>query len=314
MKDLICIFACLFIKLSGMEAQHYDTSYVELPDARIHTVLSLPDQHEQGFLALIVAGSGPTDMDGNNAFMKNNSLRLLSDALVDQGIATLRFDKRMVGKSSSGILREEDLSMETYRGDLVRLINHFREKGWSRIVLIGHSEGALTGMAAALQTEVYAFVSLAGPGRSVDELLLDQLRTRLPEGLYRESEQIISSLNEGVLVDSVSPLLVSVFRPSVQPYLISCFNYEPAELISGLNCPVLIVQGDKDLQVSENEAVILADAVGADPIIVPGMNHVLKRIEGGRAQNISSYSNPAMPIHPRLVFVLKDFISRIPKE
>jgi fermentation-respiration switch protein FrsA (DUF1100 family) len=101
-----------------------------------------------------------------------------------------------------------------------------------------------------------------------------------------------------------------LFRPSVQPYLISYFKYDPAREIARLQVPVLIIQGTTDLQTPVDEAKRLAGAKkDARLCIIEGMNHVLKRASTAAEQR-AAYSDPAVPLEPRLVEEVSAFLSK----
>ena len=257
-------------------------------------------------VALIIAGSGPTDRNGNNAQMKNNSLQMLAQELAAQGIASLRHDKRGIGKSASAMISEEQLRFENYVEDA---------KGWAaqlktdprfrKLIIIGHSEGSLIGMLACEQADV--FVSLAGAGRPIDVILKEQLAVQL-EGkkkLLRAANEGLSKLKEGVLVEDAPAELFGLFRPSVQPYMISWMKYDPAVEISKLNIPNVIIQGTTDIQVQVQDAELLhAASLGSRYILIEGMNHIFKIAPSDRTKNIETYSKPELPLAPELCRLL----------
>lgn len=303
---LVLLIFPLFLK-----GQNIDTIFIQVGDLKLHTVLTSPSADRGCPLAIIIAGSGPTDLNGNQPNMCNNSLKYLSEALVENNIATLRFDKRGVGKSKSIGLKEADLTIDRYADDLVSIINYFKGKGYSAIYLIGHSEGSLIGLIAVQKNKISGFVSIAGAGNSADEILKKQLRPKLPPVLFTQVETILDSLKNNNLVKQVPPQFNSLFRPSVQPYLISWFKYNPTILISDLNCPGIIIQGDKDIQVDMDEANKLMKALKkGELIVISNMNHVLKTINGEVQENLASYSNPDLPINPILVKGITDFITK----
>lgn len=301
----------LNVSVQYLGAQVTDTIFVELSGVKLHTVLTKPSGTTSTPLAIIIAGSGPTDLNGNQPMMQNNSLRLLSDGLVSQNIATLRFDKRAIAKSAVANFKEEELTIDIFANDVVHLIEFARNKGYSKIFIIGHSEGSLIGLIAMQKTAISGFVSLAGAGSAADVILKNQLKPQLPPALYQQTELIIDSLKNGYRVNSFPPMLFSLFRPSVQPYLISWFKYNPSTLISRIKCPVLIAQGDKDIQIKPEDAQQLAAAQpAAKLLIIHKMNHVLKNIEGDMQENIAAYTNPGLPINKELVAGIADFIRK----
>ena len=176
---------------------------------------------------------------------------------------------------------------------------------------MGHSEGSLIAMLAASQGRVAAFASIAGPGSSASELLRAQLLGRLPPELTERNEQILRDLEAGTPVDDVPQALAALYRPSVQPYLMSWFKYQPSAEIRKLTLPVAIFQGDTDIQVPVSEAKLLAQGKpDAELHIVAGMNHVLKTVPADRPSQLASYGDPSLPISPALVEALVSFLRR----
>ena len=303
---LIAIFA-FFVKFT--QAQIADTSYIPIDKVNIYTVLSKPDNTNDHPLAIMIAGSGPTDLDGNQPTMKNNSLLYLSEALVKNNIATLRFDKRGIARSAYKDFNETDLSIDIYANDVGYLINYYKQKGFKDIFLIGHSEGSLIGLISAQTNQINGFISLCGVGNSADVILKKQLKPKLPPAFFTQVESIIDSLKSEHLVKNVPPQLNALFRPSVQPYLISWFRYDPAKLIARLKCPVLIIQGDNDLQVEVEEASVLNQAAhNSKLVIINQMNHILKTISGNMQENVASYTNPDLPVNDELIKNVVAFI------
>lgn len=262
-------------------------------------------------VVLIVAGSGPTDRNGNNPLAgQNNSLKLLAEGLAGRGIASIRYDKRGIGESSAAGTKEADLRFDTYVEDAALWIQQLQaDSRFSSVTVIGHSEGSLIGMLATQKTGADAFVSIAGIAQPASQVLRDQLRPRLPKALRQQNEQILAALEQGNTVTSVPPELNSLYRSSVQPYLISWFRYTPAQEIRHLTVPVLIVQGATDIQVPVSEAQALKMAKpDAELRIIEGMNHVLKAVPLGPEQQNTSYSDPTLPVVPELVEGISQFI------
>ena len=308
MKKNVLLTISLLFTLSTY-SQTVDTIFVESKNVKIHTVLTKPDNIETPILAIIIAGSGPTDLNGNQPNLKNNSLLYLSNALIGNNIATVRFDKRGVAKSSYKGLGESDLNIELYADDVNVLINYFKLKGFHKIYVIGHSEGSLIGLISAQNSNLKGFISLCGAGNSADILLKKQLKPKLPPAFFNQVELIIDSLKNGQIVNNVPAQLNSVFRPSVQPYLISWFKYSPTDLLKHLTCPTLIIQGGKDIQIDVQEAEILAkSSPNGNFVLIKDMNHVLKTISGDIQVNVASYTNPDLLLNEELVKNIVEFI------
>ena len=261
-------------------------------------------------VALIIAGSGPTDRNGNNPMMTNNSLKMLAEGLFGNGIASVRYDKRGIGESKDAGLLESDLRFEHYVEDAKNWVDMLaKDTRFSDIIVIGHSEGSLIGMIASQKTEVGKFISIAGVGVPAGELLREQLKAQ-PPVILNQALPIIEKLEKGETEVNVPQILYSLFRPSVQPYIISWFKYDPKKEISKLNKPVMILQGTTDIQVSVSDAEKLAGAnKNAEKRIIEGMNHILKPSEIEMQKNMQTYSNPNLPLKEGLIEAIIEFLN-----
>lgn len=260
-------------------------------------------------VALIIAGSGPTDRNGNNPQMTNNSLKMLAQGLAEHGIASLRYDKRGVAKSAKAGLSEIDLRFDTYIEDAQLWVEYIHQQEPNvPIIIVGHSEGALIGAVAAQHPQVAKYVSIAGAGQPIDVILREQLKSQ-PSIVLSSATPILDSLLKGEKVENVPPFLMALFRPSVQPYMISWFAYDPVKQIAKIDKPVLIVQGTTDIQVSTNNAQILAKATPKAQIsIIEGMNHILKPANADRASNMATYTQANLPLEPTLIDIIANFV------
>jgi uncharacterized protein len=306
----IKVLLLLLLLINQLFAQE---TQIELNTATgtIFGTLSFANLKQKMPIVLIVAGSGPTDRDGNNPSMKNNSLKMLANELNLNGIASVRFDKRAIAKSAKAATKEEDLRFETYINDVNDWVKMLaKDKRFSKIIIAGHSEGSLIGMiAASYSKKVNKFISIAGAGSPADEILKEQIAKQTQE--YKDiAFPKIDSLKKGLLLKNVNPMLYTLFRPSVQSYLISWFKYNPTEEIAKLKIPILILQGDKDIQVSVNEANKLIKASkNASSAIIPNMNHVLKTIKTLELkEQMKTYSNPELPLNEALISEIVKFI------
>ncbi|MGB8374494.1 MAG: alpha/beta hydrolase, partial [Salegentibacter sp.] len=154
-----------------------------------------------------------------------------------------------------------------------------------------------------------AFISLAGAGESIDKIIVDQIAKQAP-GLKENTQQAFDELIATGSTSSYNPMLQSIFRPSVQPYMASWIKYDPAQEMAKLDIPVLIVNGTADIQVSPEEAKMLEKAdPDAKLVIIEDMNHVFRKVESDDAlENTKTYNEPNRPLHPELIPVLTDFI------
>lgn len=261
-------------------------------------------------LAIIVAGSGPTDRDGNSPLgVSANSYKMIASCLQQAGIASLRYDKCGIGASADPSVSESRMRFETMVDDLVALIRKAKsDKRFSKIILIGHSEGSLVSMLAAQKETVTGFVSLSGPARPADEILLEQLRNSTSAEAMQETEASIRAIREGKAVIPRDPGLQQLFRSSVQGYLRSWMQYDPRKELAKLTIPVLIIQGTTDLQVPQSEAEALKKAqTKAGLLIIPQMTHTLKTASADRTENMKTYSDPERPLSEGLCTSLISF-------
>jgi pimeloyl-ACP methyl ester carboxylesterase len=274
----------------------------------LHGTLAMPAPGGPFPAALILAGSGPTDRDGNSSLgLKTDMYRLLSDALVADGVACARYDKRGIGASSKAGRPEEELRIGEFADDTVAIASWLvRQPNVSGISLIGHSEGGLLALMAAPRIKPKAVVLLATPGRKFAALLRDQFaRPGLPAGVAAEAQRLISDLERGDPVGEVSPLLRAVFRPSVQPFLKSLMAIDPPQLIERLEQHVLIVGGGRDLQVGRTDFdTLAATRTDAEAYWDPSMGHTLKSTRSAQ----EAYTNARIPLAAGLAERVADFV------
>lgn len=309
MKLFFIVLLCLFTTFNLFAASTERIVSIETGTGRLEGTLLTDDLISSKIIALIIAGSGPTNRDGNNPTMVNNSLKMLANELSKAGISSLRYDKRGIGKSKSSGLKEVDLRFENYIDDASLWIEYLNNLSrFNKIMVIGHSEGSLIGMVASQQKNVDKFVSIAGPGQPIYQTIREQLKAQ-PPIVIEQSTRILDKLLQGETVENVPAFLNSLFRPSVQPYMISWFKYDPQKEISILKKPVLIVQGATDIQVSLMDADKLAAAnKEAEIVVIQHMNHIFKKATLDRQANFQTYNQPDLPIKPELAKAISEFI------
>lgn len=268
--------------------------------------LMLPQKAtNQAPVALIIAGSGATDRNCNNgAGLNTNAYKMIAETLAESGIASFRFDKRLIGQSTGFNPDESQLKFDDYVQDAVQLITYLKSNGYTKIFIIGHSEGALIGTLAAQQTKVDALVSLCGAGENIALTLKRQLNNP-------EANTIIDELKSGQMTNKVPQSLQVVFRASVQPYLVSWMKYEPAAELAKVKAPIWIVGGTTDLQVPAADAEMLQKAAPRAALtIIAGMNHVLKNAPPDPTANQVTYAQPELPLNQELATGLVRFLSQ----
>lgn len=304
----------VLILLLALSASAEDAT-LTTPTGAIRGTLVVPQSDSSVPVVLLIAGSGPTDRDGNSAVLqgRNDSLKLLAESLATFGIASLRYDKRGVGESAAAGPSESDLRFEMYVDDAIAWGEQLlRDTRFGSLTIAGHSEGALIATLAAQRLPVRSMVSIAGAGRRVGDVILEQLEAQLSGSLLQNARDIIAALNAGNTTSNVRAELLPLFRPSVQPYLISLFRYDPAAEVARLITPVLIVQGTSDIQVKVIDALLLQAAAQRGSLtIIDGMNHVLKRVGTDPDAQTRSYSDPSFPIDDRLVAAMAYFIQPV---
>jgi pimeloyl-ACP methyl ester carboxylesterase len=272
-------------------------------------------------VVLIIAGSGPTDRDGNSPVpianlgtIKAGTYKLLSDSLVRKGIAVARYDKRFSGKSILLTAKEEDLRFDTYITDAVGFLQQLKsDKRFSKVVVLGHSEGSLIGMVAAKRANADAYISVAGSGDNIASKLKTQLGVQLAADDKEQTFKALDSLKAGFTLSTLPtniPAIKQMFRPSVQPYMISWMKYDPAEQLKALTIPVLIIQGKRDMQVKVDDAEKLKAARPTNKLVLfDQMTHTLKDIAGDdQMTNLKTYTDPGLPLTPGLASAIATFV------
>jgi pimeloyl-ACP methyl ester carboxylesterase len=273
--------------------------------------LLLPKSDKPVPVVLIISGSGPTDRDGNNPDGgRNDSLKRLAWVLAKHNIASVRYDKRGVAASLAATPDERNLSVEAYVADAQAWARKLKaDPRFGPLILLGHSEGAMIATLAAPNAEAAALISLSGTARPIDQVLREQLARSLPPPLMLRSNELLDSLKAGRTDDDVPQPLQVIFRPSVQPYLISLFRQDPAKAFAQLKMPALIVQGSNDIQVGVDDAKLLKAAKpDAELVVIEGMNHVMRIVHNDMKRQLASYKDPNLPLAAELGSKIIEFI------
>ena len=310
-RKLLFALVVIFISLATINAAENEI-VLKTSTGDIFGSLLIPENDSKDIVVLFICGSGPTDRNGNNPQMVNNSIRFLAEDLNNAGIPSVRYDKRGIAASAAAGGKEEDLRFSHYADD-ARAWIELLAKDYKRVVVIGHSEGAQIGVLAAIgNPKCVAVITIAGAGRKIDEILKEQLAAQ-SSALLTMAEPFIESLKNGVAVDNVPPILMSLFRPSVQPYFISWLANDPTTEIAKINIPVLIIQGETDIQTSPKDAILLHQSQPkATMVTVPNMNHVLKECTTtDRVLQMQTYIDPNLKNIPAISQEVIKFIGTI---
>jgi len=279
--------------------------------APLHGTLLTPEGQPRA-AAVIIAGSGPTDRDGNSPIgVTGGVYRQLAERLAERGIATVRYDKRGIAASTAAATDEASLTFDTYIDDAKAWATLTAEKtGAPCVWLVGHSEGALIAQAAAADNPgVCGLVLLSPVGVRANVELRRQIEPKLPPAVKPEVDHIMSELEAGRTVAETPPYLAALFRPSIQPYLISYFVVDPQALIAAYDRPVLLGHGSTDIQVApENSETLLAAQPKAERVVFEGLNHVLRQAPLDPAGNAATYGDASIPLGAEVAPAVADFI------
>ena len=273
----------------------------------IDAILTIPPGVERPPVALLIAGSGSTDHDGNGPQIKPATLKKLSEQLLARNIATLRYDKRGAGGWKAELGRPEDFRFKDYVDDAVALVNYLRGSGkFSKVVLVGHSEGGLVAILAARRVPVDRLVLLATAARRQGDLLKAQLEKQLKPEVFAAIAKAIDDIMAGQIADPLPPGLV--IPPSMQPGIASAFTEDPIGPLKRIEAPTLIVGGGRDHQVARLDFVALsAAAPAAKTLWLADMNHVLNDVSD-EPDDLAAYSQSERSLDGVLIDQIASFI------
>lgn len=274
----------------------------------IDGTLLIPIATEKPNLAIIIPDFGPTDRNGNQNLQKNNALKKLAEGLSANGLATFRYDKRIVKQIRKGNV-DMNIRFNDFITDAISLLQYFKNSDtFNKIYIIGHGQGSLVGMIAAKQG-ADGFISIAGSGKSIDKVIVDQISNTAPM-LTEDTKRVFSIMKGGKTTSDFPLALSSIFDLEVQPFMMSWMAYNPQEEISTLEIPILIINGTKDLQVSVEEAQLLhGEKPNSILTIIENMNHILVPILGDTLENSKSYNESQRVISEELIQSIVSFIS-----
>jgi pimeloyl-ACP methyl ester carboxylesterase len=274
----------------------------------IDALLTMPAGVERPPVALLIAGSGTTDHDGNGPQAKPATLKKLAEQLTARNIATLRYDKRGAGGWKAEFGRPEDFRFKDYVDDAAALVSYLRRTGnFSKLVLVGHSEGGLVAILTARRVPVDRLVLLTTAARRQGDLLKAQLEKQLAPDAFLPIAKAIDDIMAGKIVDP-PPAGLSI-APAMQPGIASAFTEDPIIPLKLVEAPTLIVGGGRDRQLARLDfAALTAASAAAKTLWLPDMNHVLVDVTD-EADDRASYNQPERTLDPDLIDALAAFIA-----
>lgn len=210
MKKNIFIIFFLVTAICTSQEDTFLSSEVNI-EPYVEGTLYISNSTEVSPLVIMLQGSGPTDRNGNQSFMKNDALKLLAKELSKNGISSYRYDKRIMQMQRLGI-KEQDIRFDDFVTDASAVINHFKDDPrFDKLVVLGHSQGSLVGMLAA-KGQADAFISIAGVSQPIDSILVQQIADQMP-GLKENAKQAFTEMRNTGSTSSYNPVLESIFRP-----------------------------------------------------------------------------------------------------
>jgi len=270
---------------------------IQLPGTLTYTLEKQP-------LLIWVHGSGGVNRDGNQP----QYIKQFRDAINKENMAFFSYDKRTANPNNVRFIQEDGIYFSDFVSDIKEVIHHFKnDKRFSKIILIGHSQGSLIAMLALDNIDKY--ISLAGAGETIDKTLVRQI-TKQSHEFGKLTEQYINELMTTGEIKEVNPNLMSLFAKQNQPFIKSWITVNPIEEIKKVAIPTLIINGDKDFQVLINDAENLHKAKpDAELVIIKNMNHVLKHIEKDE-DNMKSYMSSDFKISEELITTIVEFVKK----
>ena len=306
MKFRLFAFCLLFQVLVFSQEKQFTSSDISI-NKFIDGTLLLPIDNPKPNLAIIIGDSGPTDRNGNQNFLKNNSLKKLSEGLSKNGIASFRYDKRIVKQIRNNYV-DKNITFDDFVTDAISVIYYFKaSNNYNKIYVIGHGQGSLVGILAS-EDGVDGFISIGGAGNSIDDVIIEQIEKTAPM-FTEDAKGVFTVLKNGKTTSHYPEALGSIFKEDIQLFMSNWMQYNPQDEIKKLSIPILIINGTKDLQVSVEEAKLLESAaIHASLKIIDKLNHIMYTIEGDDLENSKSYNESFRQISPELIETILGFI------
>ena len=303
--------AGFFLAALGQHQAHAEVVQIPGPSGPLEG--ELIDVQNARHVVIIVPGSGPVDRNGNGpqAGLRSDTYRLLAEALAEEGISSIRIDKRGFFGSADAIADPNDATIASYADDALGWVEEARETA-SCVWLAGHSEGGLVALVASTRSVngLCGVILLATAGRPISQVMMEQLRANPANvSLLPDLQSIVGDLEAGRTrpMDQIPPVLHGMFNPGLQRYMVDLFSYDPVSVAQRWSGPTLILQGDSDIQVKLQDAELLEQAIPhAERRDLAGATHMLKPDVPG--QPFATYTDPGWPLHPDVAPAIASFV------
>ncbi|MFC7356949.1 alpha/beta hydrolase [Jejudonia soesokkakensis] len=309
MKNLLTFLLVTIPLVCFSQDKSYTSEEIKV-SKYVDGTLLVPINAEKPKLVIILAGSGPTDRNGNSMMAKSNTLKLLAEGLSAQGIATFRYDKRSVKMLKDRNPNVDHIKFDDFIEDATTTLDYFKKStDFSEVYIAGHSQGSLIGMIAAKEG-ADGFISIAGAGQTIDKVIINQIGMQQP-GLDKMAAASFKELREQGSTTSKHPLLASMFTKQVQPFMLNWMQYNPVTILPELAIPVLIVNGKEDLQVSVSEAELLFSVKpDAQYLLIDDMDHSLKYTSNNNNEQKTAQEFASVPVMPELIDSIATFVKK----
>jgi alpha-beta hydrolase superfamily lysophospholipase len=320
-----------------------EVSFTADKDTVFGTLELPPDSSGRMPAALILAGSGPTDRDGNSKVLngRTDTLSDFAGVLAAAGVASLRYDKLGTGKTglASYATHPDDIGFDTYVDEALAGYDYVRslpEVDPSRVLILGHSEGALIALVVASQRgrdgAPRALVLAAPPGvgylETVRSQIAGQFGAAVSAGQIKQADADKALAELDAVVASLKatgayppgqaitdPALAQLFTKANEKFLGQVEKYDPTGLAAALpaTLPVLVLHGSKDQQILDSDIAALragftrAGNQGLQVEELPDVDHVFKEVRGTPNPS-TDYVNPALPFSMAAADALTAFV------
>lgn len=316
---VVLIFFCLFVcsdegfsqKLASKKDQQVS---IAVEGGALMGSFLVPKSKSPIPVVLLIPGSGPTDRNCNSQLgLISNTFLMLAEELYKANIATLRIDKRTSGESVK-TFSEESLKLilfDDFIHDVEVWIDSLKnDPRFSDVIVAGHSQGSLVGMIATKNKQADKFISLSGAGRSIDNIMCDQFDASFPN--YSDTtRKFFDGIKNGIYLESTPHIIKQNIPRTAIPFFQSWIKYNPEEEIRKLNVPILVVNGEHDIQVAVSEAELLhASSPQSKLVLIPEMSHILKNAPADRLSNMMTYNQPELPLNIQLVEEVIRFVNQ----